>query len=710
MDLDVFVSNKSAPSLSLSSTRRTFPPVDCCHVMTGIGANLSTEGFLQGVDMVWCLWTAILAAMPQGVWSYGPMIPGQSGTAAFATATALFVVHALLAPRLLENQRPSTRIVYRRVVTCIGALATVGFAVSEAYGLVRGDGLLYTEAQISVEYAFMLAEVIFSIISVLCWALVTGASEDHVEHDSPTLLALLFLFGSIVPALCALIASELHIDSRLISLILGSAVFVLALVGSLAWRMHGRTTRHILTLMAGHMAFLSFRGVLDEYRAEYWDSGISDAAFYLFFIVLCAVFLGIVLAWCAHRKKHPDQISPSEDESSGADDKNHTRASHLEVCFKATYPTLTEREAAVLAWSAMGGTAKTIAADLSLAEATVATYRKRGYGKLGVSGIQDLRRLAVELESNDDSLNQDFPVSGSEECKRVQSATTSIPVIVAFGFIVLLFVAVPSNNYQIDDLWFHRGSFVIVWIVSLIFSLVTTARIAFSPHANTALPENSPHRSPILSSLIPIVLVCVLSAGVYCAWNGMWAYRIYGIILLAASSIVVGGQSGDYFSSTVFKLLTGFKTLFIEDNMLPLLSSAILAITYNLELIQLGAVSEWLRIIYPALTFFGLVLAIYIVRETSNVVSKPTNKEFDRAVHYLAGRGVDGLRGLVMADLAFGYSLSEVSKRRCTTPATVKSYRQRTYADLQIHSIVELRELLFSEAKITSLHKLHPHK
>lgn len=659
--------------------------------------------------MVWCIWTAILAAIPQGVWSYGPMIPGQSGTAAFATATALFVVHAILALRLMEDRPPSTRAAYRRVVMCIGALSTVGFAVSETYGLVRGDGPLYTEAQISVESAFMLVEVIFSIISVLCWALVTDASKNHVEHNSPTLLALLFLFGSIVPALCALIASELHMDSRLISLILGSAVFVLSLVGSLAWRRHGRTTRHILTLMAGHMAFLSFRGVLDEYRAEYWDSGISDAAFYLFFIVLCAVFLGIVLALCAHRKKHADQISPSEDENSGADDKNHTRASHLEACFKATYPTLTEREAAVLARSAMGGTAKTIAADFSLAEATVATYRKRGYGKLGVSGLQDLRRLSVELESNDDSLNQDFPVSDSEECKRVQSATTSIPVIVAFGFIVLLFVVVPSNNYQIGDLWFHRGSFVIVWIVSLFLSLTSIGRFV-SFHHEASISEAPLYWSPTVSSVMSIVLVCALFSGAYCAWNGMWAYKIWGILLLVITSIVIGKQSGRRTAPLWSCLLDGFMNLLLKNPSLPLLGAAVLATTYNLELYQLDSVPSWLRIIYPAFTFFGLVLAVYIIRVSSGAITKSSNNELERAVHYLAGRGVDGLRGLVMADLAFGYTLSEVSKRRCTTPATVKSYRQRTYADLQIHSIVELRELLFSEAKITSLHKLHPHK
>lgn len=593
---------------------------------------------------------------------------------------------------------------------CIGMVATVGFTVSEAYGLVRGVGPLYTETQISIESTFMLAEVICSTISVLCWALVTDASENQLGRDSPALLALLFLFGSIVPALCALAASVLQIDSRLVSLIFSSFVFLLALAGSLAWRRCGRTTRHILILMAGHMAFLSFRGILDEYRAEYWDSGLPDVAFYLFFIVLCTVFVGMVLTRCVHSRKHIDLISFGEDRALEAEGEDDARAAHLEACFVATYPTLTEREAAVLARSAMGGTAKTVAADLGLAEATVATYRKRGYGKLGVSGIRDLRRLAVELESNDDQLNQDFMTPGVEECKRAQPATTSTPEVIAFAFVIFQFVVVPSNNFQIGDLWFHRGSFAIAWVVSLLLSLASMGKFICCHNREKSPSEASLYWGLTVSSVISIVLVCTLSAGVYCAWNGMWAYRIWGILLLLTASIVIGKHSSYRRTPLLTCLLVGFRSMFLEDSSLPLLASASLAITYNLELTQLGMVSERLRIIYPAVTFLGLVLSVIVVRVNSGPASEPTSKEFERATHYLAGRGIDGLRGLVMADLAFGFTLSEVCRRRCTTPATVKSYRQRTYVDLQIHSIVELRELLFTEAKITCLHKLHPHK
>lgn len=86
------------------------------------------------------------------------------------------------------------------------------------------------------------------------------------------------------------------------------------------------------------------------------------------------------------------------------------------------------------------------------------------------------------------------------------------------------------------------------------------------------------------------------------------------------------------------------------------------------------------------------------------------DKEYDRAIHYLQGRGVDGLRAQIVLDLVCGYSALEVCKRRCTTLATIKSYRQRTYADCNVHRMEDLRKLLVDEAKFTSLSRLHPPK
>ena len=56
-----------------------------------------------------------------------------------------------------------------------------------------------------------------------------------------------------------------------------------------------------------------------------------------------------------------------------------------------------------------------------------------------------------------------------------------------------------------------------------------------------------------------------------------------------------------------------------------------------------------------------------------------------------------------MIDLACGYNVPEVCRRWHTTPATVRSYRQRTYDDCKVHCIDDLRKLLVEEVGFTSL-------
>lgn len=120
-----------------------------------------------------------------------------------------------------------------------------------------------------------------------------------------------------------------------------------------------------------------------------------------------------------------------------------------------------------------------------------------------------------------------------------------------------------------------------------------------------------------------------------------------------------------------------------------------------LDLINLLAI---LMIVY--MLWAALNIGLFLHRHPHEL----TNRKSDRVIHYLLGRGLGELQAQVLLDLVSGYGIGEVAVRRCTTVATVRSYRQRSYIALGVHSMSELRELLSCEAGFTCERELHPVK
>lgn len=117
--------------------------------------------------MVWCVWTAVLAAMPYGVYSFGPLIPGQVSIAAFGLAVMLFVVIALLASCLGQGWQGIVARA-RVIVVRVGWVATAGLAAAEVYALVRGNAGLDTIEQIAFNDVMSLVEFVCVIAAVSC--------------------------------------------------------------------------------------------------------------------------------------------------------------------------------------------------------------------------------------------------------------------------------------------------------------------------------------------------------------------------------------------------------------------------------------------------------------------------------------------------------------------------------------------------------------
>ena len=665
--------------------------------------------------MVWCVWTAVLAAMPYGVYSFGPLIPGQVSIAAFGLAVMLFVVIALLASCLGQGWQGIVARA-RAIVVRVGWVASAGLAAAEVYALVRGNAGLDTAEQIAFNDAISLVEFVCVIAAVSCWALSSVGPGFMRESPSRARLIGLFVVGGVWPTACVLVAAAPGFDSAFAACALCAVVFALALLGARRWQARGCSAWDVSALLAGHMAFLAFRSFVGEYRSDLLGAGLPNTAFYGFFLVLVTV-LALVLLVRVRGAGEPREgeagllvyKEPAEGERDIPGDSAERRMEqHLA---KAAKIPLTEREAAVLARTAMGATVVSIATELGLAQATVATYRHRGYEKLGVGGARELREYVATLDMSEEPSATKEAKPSSCESGAAQKRGSFVPKAIACALIVLVLLLDTVNNVRIGEHWYHRGTFYLTWAVSCVLAVVSFARM-LSFHQTTESPRGG--QGPLelaATTVLSLVVVCLISAGSFCGWRGMWLYKIWGPSLLLVASLVVGRASlpREGYASFWRTMLSGFDILF-SSPLLPLLASAGIAVTYYWELYFVGFVTDWIYVLFPALISLGVVIFVYQTRIAAVPVSEPTEKERDRALHYFKGRGIDGLRAEVVIDLACGYSVPEVCRRRHTTPATVRSYRQRTYDDCKVHCIDDLRKLLVEEAGFTSLERLHPQK
>lgn len=665
--------------------------------------------------MVWRVWTAVLAAMPYGVYSFGPLIPGQVSIAAFGLAVMLFVVIALLASCLGQGWQGIVARA-RVIVVRVGWVATAGLAAAEVYALVRGNAGLDTIEQIAFNDVMSLVEFVCVIAAVSCWALSSAGLGFVRESPSRARLIGLFGVGEVWPTACVLVAIAPGFDSTFAACTLCAAVFALALLGARRWQTRARSAWDVPALLAGHMAFLAFRSFVGEYRSDLLDAGLPNTAFYGFFLVLVIVLTLVQLLRVRgageRREGETGPLAHGEYAEEERDIPGDSAERRMEQRLaKAAKIPLSEREAAVLARTAMGATVVSIATELGVAQATVATYRHRGYEKLGVGGARELREYAAALDMSEEPSVTKETKPSSCESGAAQNCGSLVPQAIACALIVLALLLDTVNNVQIGEHWYHRGTFYLTWAVSCVLAVVSFARM-LSFHQTTESPRGG--QGPLelaATTVLSLVVVCLISAGSFCGWMGMWLYKIWGPSLLLVASLVVGRASlpREGYASFWRTMLSGFDILF-SSPLLPLLASAGIAVTYYWELYFVGFVTDWIYVLFPALISLGVVIFVYQTRIAAVPVSEPTEKERDRALHYFKGRGIDGLRAEVVIDLACGYSVPEVCRRRHTTPATVRSYRQRTYDDCKVHCIDDLRKLLVEEVGFTNLERLHPQK
>ncbi len=679
---------------------------------------------------VWCAWSAALAAMPyfRASLDATPMVvaPGQAGDVPVAVALLLVLAWGVVLP-VGDEPRPAH--MARRAVGLIGLAATAALVVVEVVLCVNRGIPYLDDAQVAVYETVGALELPLATLALSGWALWGSSLGIDATHDgddnagpvsqkvvstSAVPLFAAFAVGSLWPCAGMLGALVPWAQPAAYSLVGGALSAVAALL--MTWLACSRgvsLSRAIESLLAGNLAFVLVRAIDREIVWEGLGELLPSSALFGCFAALMFAFVVVsgLMLWFRTRRRHETSLPEDPDAPQ--------RQVLVSVLQSRARKPLTDRELVVLERTARGDTASAIAEDLGLAEATVASYRHRGYEKLGVSGAEELRVLAADVETPEGFAGGEGVIGAN-----VTPACPDLSLRPRYVLFLLVLIALPMIPWP-DAFEGPRGYWIygVGRVASYVCALsVLLLGIVFR-YFHVDFLERKGDESAVLSMPLRMSLVLLaLASGLvtYQSWCGYGGYEMAGMALAALLVLLsvgcssrgnIGSQTNKTVGGILPYLLANVEFLMSKTWFLCFPVAVVLSMGLDSVLFE---VLNWLYVVRYLLAFFVCIFVLAAAiqnfgRKPRAWVSLPT-KGVDRAIMYLEGRGLGELQAYVLLDLACGYGVREVAERRCTTAATVKSYRQRSYDALGVHSMPELRELLSREAGFTSNIKLHPDK
>lgn len=662
--------------------------------------------------MSWIFWTALLAATPYGPFIVGdPVVPGLGGAIVYATVLALLVAwHWLgdwLEPRILQ--------VFPRAFDWFFLAARSTTLMLVPLGLVA----VINATVESVDLPWSLVELIDNlevfcrIVGTFGWCLYLD-KEVAVRAGSPRFTAArIYFLGCAWPSAVLFLALSLCAASLARSVLLP----VLVAVAVVLWGRHSFGAGALpentaMYLVAGHMTFSLFL----EFLMSLWSHMIFETYYpptivlgYLVVVLSCASLFEAALK--GEAKWRAKTTSAMSIENLPAANEEDEVASLLG---KAASSPLTQRELDVMCKTALGHSAATIADSLGIAEATVASYRRRGYEKLGLSGASELRQYVR------DSMVSPIASKESGE-KEKQTNRPSSPGMAAFVTLMLtvIFMVWPDiiYNHSKGDYGSVSGICrfgLFVFVILLVLAGVIWAEVSSGPNEG----DDSVGRLTSREAVLTLAHYLLFSVGSYFAWSSspIWtgvglnlnqylSYRLKILLLLVLVFLWLGAEKLENDGSTrcsrrlLNALLLGVRRLFGMGAENLLFLAAALYISEWFDYYLIGTLSNPAAYVYPAAI---AVLTICLWRRLKWRRIKVAPKGVERARHYLMGRGLGQLQADILIDLVIGEDLSTVCKKNATTPATVYSYRARAFEKLGLNSIDELRKLLKDETGFTS--------
>lgn len=666
--------------------------------------------------MNWAVWVAVLAALPHVASDIvGPAIPGQISVAALASIIMLSITWSILAPHV-SRRSPDAERLARRMGAFAGRAGTAVLLVVEMYAVIRGPGYLLSESQILINDIMSLFELLSVVVAFV--GLFISVPDHSQAEEAPTgRLPLAFLIGGLWPALCNLLVEMGVAASRFSELVLcvvtGCAAFALC-------RLRGEgaekgSSDEALLLMTGLLSYGVARSLYTEFQFVQALQWVPAGAVYLGFLIVHLIWSGFLLLVC--RRGMTPGAKASSCQRGGPDTVPNERPLRSVAPPESLGNLLTKREMEILSATVHGMSASQIAEKLGLAKPTVGTYRRRLYEKLGVGGLEELLELADSWNVDSSAMSGVQPPQ-TKEAKREAAGGSSERRRFAMAFVLLAVVLAAClvhfpQEVMIGGSWYQRcPSFVMLAVCAMLIA-IGTLRICRRRSAGFDGGAQEVEKS-LPASLVAFFLTWVLASSLYCTWSSLGPSGFWYVASLLVCSLSFGlGLEGlgtgicSRARGLALALVKGFKFLFIDELKLALLAVGALLIADQWASLWLSGLIESLRISHLLLLLMGATLLVVKVRAQAQLPIKLDERRISRASHYLMGRGLSELQAQVVLDLACGCHVQEICNTRCTTVATVRSCRYRSYRKLGIHSLSELRLLLSRKAGITSFSKSH---
>lgn len=659
--------------------------------------------------MRWCFWSAILASIPYSPLHVAqPLIPGRSDALSVAIVLLAIILREQFGARL-SSSAFIERIALSMPSACSAAACVLVFV--EIIAALNGRTYLRSAAEIAVNDAMMLAERVCTILLLYGWA--TEAQMGKPHHDGARLARssiIAFHVGAGWPGICLLTSALAGAQPLAMQFGLCLSAAVAFYFAAMRWkRSEFLSPLGTKLLLCGSLCFQCFNQILFLSRAWGLDKYFSVESLCATYLLALSASLLVFLQYARRQKCIADKALTLSDTSK----RSAALLASEEEIGRRSLKTLTPREASILARTALGLSAGEIARELEIAEATVATYRKRGYAKMGVSGAQELRQsMGTAIRSPSPSKQHDK----ARPCpKRPRRRLSSAVLMAALSTLLLIrwpseIVIDPGNPFAGRVPEFGRYP---LWITCAIFCILYAWIVANRMRDPSSCPQ-----SDTVSDEATIALdVCVLalSADVYCTWTGYAAYGMQALPIFLLASFTAGTYSHNEVNEKstpstpneiLLCLLAGQRVL-LENPQFIVVAITSLFIFDAFNNVFTGSISNFMMPVNALLIILLSALAMAVLWRTRTQIGTQSLKKIERASLYLQGRGLSELQANVIIDLARGYDPKSVCARNSTTLATIGSCKSRAYRKLGIRNIAELRVLLEKEAGLTANQKSH---
>lgn len=662
--------------------------------------------------LIWLLWTACLMVAPGFMYEWiGPVVPGPSDVLSLALPLAAVIILDFVtrnASRVLANRKAI------RTLQCVGTAALASYVATRIV-----DCCYVTSVGLSLELrtTAFLVRLPSEILAVTCWSLLSLGLSPKEGEASIRRVPMLFFSSALLPFII-LVANVLFSgDSFSVvlfatgfdtfdapSVLIGASLGMVATLGMFRLSRTGFGAEEVSALLCGTAAFRAWAEVVRRLPFDYMGAHPTLCLLLLVaYVLLVLVLTRVIELGRAHGAR--------ADKGAGASSAD---LESVKLSFLPGFELLSERERAVLEETLSGLTGEQIAAKCGISESTVATHRKRGYAKLCVSGLGELKERLASCAGTDEALTVERRpcTEASNDLRPRWRAVVVIPML-------LLMVAAPPGYVSLSEppygLSFERLAPFLAGLVLMSVGLSLWCRVyregpdrvrAFTGEGGRdgrvrrfVLGVSSLGAGAMLGSawLLPIPSEFNPSVVLELLVLRLWSALGLAALVFGAGEFFAPAPSPCGIAERVRAIACGGVDALVlrVPQCIALFGAGFLLINADLKLTSL----DMLYIFYELCTWvcriFSLLLAVLVLMSETRYRSYARQESKDKELQdWFSAKGLSHMQvQVVMLSLA-GHSCSEIGAKLHLAPGTVRSYRSRACKLLGVSAIDELRKVV----------------